>query len=745
MSKNLTNQVYLVVNSLSINNITINAPQNSSYSLTLPTSAGTNGQVLTTNGSGVLSWTSGGSVPGVVTSVAVTVPSFLSVTGSPITSSGTIAISGSSTGTGNVVLSTSPTLVTPTLGAASATSLSATGNVSGSTLTSTVSTGTAPFTVTSTTNVTNLNASSLNGATFASPGTIGGTTPGIINASSSVNATNPLVVTNTGSSFVTLMATLFAPNIGSTGQAYMQLGQGSGNGNKVQQEFQYFSANSSSNKYVVSVQAQSFTITNSPTAPFSFNNASGPVAFGAGGISVSGGPLPTAFGGTGTASIGTPGQYAIVNAGATGYSFTTGPGGGGVTSVGLSGDSVFNGIFTISTSSSNPITNSGILTITVSNYTGTGNLVLQTSPTLTTPNIGVASATSLTASGTVTAATLNATGLTASQAVATDGSKNLVSVANTGTGSNVLATSPTLVTPTLGAASATSLTASGTVTAATLNATGLTPSYSVQTDGSKNLVSLINTGTGANVLSTSPILATPTLGVASATAVYLDTNATGVVKICMYGTPSNNFQYDGFATLSSTLAYHVSATTSNHIFYAGTSSTTRSELFRVKGTGGFTSTGDSTVTGNLTISSKIFGGINITTYGMSGSSGWSNASDTLCGNWTVLINSVGSILNSNSGSGVFTNDLGYGCFARITWTAKRETNAFGGNRIWIRENFSGEELGSVSSGGVDWMTTTSVVYLSPSTSFSLYGYQDSGSGNNFQATNSRLTIQLYFT
>jgi hypothetical protein len=55
-------------------------------------------------------------------------------------------------------------------------------------------------------------------------------------------------------------------------------------------------------------------------------------------------------------------------------------------------------------------------------------------------------------------AAVNVSGLTASSAVATDGSKNLISVTNTGTGNNVLATSPTLVTPTLGAASATSLT-----------------------------------------------------------------------------------------------------------------------------------------------------------------------------------------------------------------------------------------------------------------------------------------------
>ena len=42
-----------------------------------------------------------------------------------------------------------------------------------------VATGTPPLVVASTTNVANLNASSLNGNTFASPGAIGGTTPGV--------------------------------------------------------------------------------------------------------------------------------------------------------------------------------------------------------------------------------------------------------------------------------------------------------------------------------------------------------------------------------------------------------------------------------------------------------------------------------------------------------------------------------------------------------------------------------------
>lgn len=78
--------------------------------------------------------------------------------------------------------------------------------------------------------------------------------------------------------------------------------------------------------------------------------------------------------------------------------------------------------------------------------TGSGNVVRATSPTLVTPTLGAALGTSLQLSG-----------LTASSAVATDASKNLVSVTNTGSGNNVLQTSPTLITPALGVASATTI------------------------------------------------------------------------------------------------------------------------------------------------------------------------------------------------------------------------------------------------------------------------------------------------
>jgi hypothetical protein len=53
--------------------------------------------------------------------------------------------------------------------------------------------------------------------------------------------------------------------------------------------------------------------------------------------------------------------------------------------------------------------------------------------------------------------TTTLSGLTASTALALNANKEMVSVTNTGTGDNVLATSPTLVTPTLGVAAATSI------------------------------------------------------------------------------------------------------------------------------------------------------------------------------------------------------------------------------------------------------------------------------------------------
>ena len=145
----------------------------------------------------------------------------------------------------------------------------------------------------------------------------------------------------------------------------------------------------------------------------------------------------------------------------------------------------FNGAEFVDTTSVQTLTNKdyvgtsliigGGTALTTTNATGTGNLVKATSPTLVTPALGVATATSLAIGGGTVISTSNATG----------------------TGDLVKATSPSLVTPALGVATATSLAIGGGSVITTSNATG----------------------TGNLVRATSPTLVSPTLGDATVTTV----------------------------------------------------------------------------------------------------------------------------------------------------------------------------------------------------------------------------------
>jgi hypothetical protein len=96
----------------------------------------------------------------------------------------------------------------------------------------------------------------------------------------------------------------------------------------------------------------------------------------------------------------------------------------------------------------------------VSDETGTGALVFANSPALTTPNLGTPSAATLTnATGLPVATGISGLGTGVATFLATPSSANLRTAVTdeTGSGSLVFATSPTLVTPVLGVATATSV------------------------------------------------------------------------------------------------------------------------------------------------------------------------------------------------------------------------------------------------------------------------------------------------
>jgi len=96
---------------------TLNGAASSNWTLTLPTGPGSDGQVLQTNGSGTTSW--------------ATVSSGLTIGTTAITggTSGRVLMSGATvseqatTGTGDIVMASSPTLVTPALGTPSSVNL----------------------------------------------------------------------------------------------------------------------------------------------------------------------------------------------------------------------------------------------------------------------------------------------------------------------------------------------------------------------------------------------------------------------------------------------------------------------------------------------------------------------------------------------------------------------------------------------------------------------------------------------
>jgi len=349
-----------------------------------------------------------------------------------------------------------------------------------------------------------------------------------------------------------------------------------------------------------------------------------------------------------------------------------------------------------------------------SDETGSGALVFATSPTLVTPVLGVATATSVnkvafTAPATGSTLTIaDGKTLTASNSLTFTGtdatsfafpgtSDTVVTLTATQTLTNKTLTSPTMTTPTLGVATATSIngltisTTTGTLTlvngstlatagafSTTLTATAAT-NVTLPTTGT--LATLAGTETFTNKTLTSPTMTTPTLGVASATSinkVAITAPATGSTLTIADGktlTSSNTLTFTG--TDASSVAFGTGGTvvyTANKLSVLA--ATTSAELAGVisdeTGTGALVFGTSPAITTSLTTPNTSFDLLNTTATTLNiggaattislgaatGTTTINNANVVITGNLTVN-GSTTTSSSQNTGYGDSLVDLHY--------------------------------------------------------------------------------------
>jgi hypothetical protein len=369
----------------------------------------------------------------------------------PVSRGGT-GVTAAATGSGGVVLDTSPVLTTPNLGTPSAVVLT---NASGLNLANTSVTTAQALTV---------SRGGTGQTSFVNGEILIGNTTGNTLTKSTITAGSGISVTN-GTGTITIAATGSGGSVtnvtvttGSTG----------------------LTVNGGSTASITTAG----TFTFAGTLAVANGGTGVTTSTGSGNVVLSTSPVLT------TPNIGVPSFATLTNA--TGLPISTG----------VSGLGTNVATFLATPSSAN-------LAAAVTDETGTGLLVFATSPVLTTPNIGTPSFADLTnASG----LNLANTSVTTAQALPVSRGGTGVTAASTGSGGVVLSTSPVLTTPNLGTPSAVVLTnASG----LNLANTSVTTAQALPVSRGGTGVTAASTGSGGVVLSTSPVLTTPNIGTPS--------------------------------------------------------------------------------------------------------------------------------------------------------------------------------------------------------------------------------------
>jgi len=375
---------------------------------------------------------------------------------------------------------------------------------------------------------------------------------------------------------------------------------------------------------------------------------------------------------------GTNGQVLTLVSGAPVWQTPSAPGTGTVTSVALTMPSIF------SVAGTNLTTNAAFVVTTAATPTGTGGLVLLNTPTLVTPVLGVSSATSITFSSTATLAARTISG---------NANYGFIFCSSALANASVLFCDNTASTMYLKINGSSMLQVFGSVAATSLNLSGLTASYAVATDSSNNLVSVQNTGTGLNVLQTSPALITPDIGSARGTSLQW---TGGSASYCS-GSGTGNVDFVVAAGGNTFLFDHLGATT-----LPGTITV-----------GGKTNSIIPTCAGSY--------------YDVTGTTTVLNNADTDVGLWTGVFGVGTYDLTYASGTGAFTNSTGRTVIVTVSYTEKITMNAIGVVRISIYKQGAQIAMQEVSaSANSVTLNVSCTLALTNGQSLFLGAYQSSG-------------------